>query len=149
MPVRRAGRAALVLVPLLVVAGCQDGVTKRVRSATYPPNFNYITPQQLKSTMWQLADLVKRLDHTLASKPETDASRRQQAIEILGSMADTARALGPGDWPSNHPRVSRNIEAFRDAVRAAQRDLQLDPPSYFRAGTIAGACLSCHRALGV
>ncbi len=142
----RIGLVGLGILVGVAVGGCSNGVSGRVRSATYPPDFHYITREKLTSTMWQLADLVTRLDHTLRDAQESDTARRGQAIQILQSMEAASQALGQGGWPSNHPRVSRNIESFRESVRAAKRDLELDPPSYFRAGSISGACLHCHQA---
>jgi hypothetical protein len=134
---------------LLSCSGTDSGMRsgmEELRAHTYPPDFNYISQTQLESTMWQLADLISKLDETLGSTAASDAERRARAVRLLSDMEQASLALGPGDWPSNHPRVSRNVEQFREEIRKARRDLALDPPSEFRAGSVSGACLHCHQA---
>jgi hypothetical protein len=59
-------------------------------------------------------------------------------------MQITSRELGPQDWPSNHPKVARNVGRFRKDLANAQRAVQVDPPSYYLAGSVSGACMHCH-----
>lgn len=125
-----------------LLVACNSDVAARVRKHTYPPTFQYFTKAELQNTMWQLAGLVSQLDHVMRatdSNPDT-----QEAERILVEMYEVSRALGPGGWPSNHPVVSRNVERFRLDLRAARRALQFEPPSFYLAGSISGACLHCH-----
>jgi cytochrome c553 len=125
---------------------CGGNGLERLREHTYPPTFNYIPHERLTSTMWALADHVSRLDAVMRDTSLADEARQQQVVAELTAMDATAEALGPGDWPSNHPKVSRNIERFRADVELARHAAQMSPPNYFLAGSIAGACLNCHGA---
>jgi len=141
LPLRALG---LVLAAACAGPACSPAAQERLRRHTYPPSFHYITAEQLQSTMWQLADHANRLDALMREGPPRDQELRAQVIEQLAQMGRAAAALGPGHWPSNHPRVSRNVEHFRREVEAARRAAEVDPPSYFLAGSVSGACVHCH-----
>jgi hypothetical protein len=133
----------------LALAGlaCADGVAARVREHTYPPTFRYFTQAELTTTMLQLADLVSQIDRAMQGPPLDDSAaeaRREQVDRLLGDMQRVTRLLGPGGWPSNHPVIGPNVEKFRLDLTAARRALRFDPPSYYLAGSISGACLHCH-----
>ena len=134
----------LVLSAALVVAACSGSLGERVRARTYPPSFRYISTQELHSTMAQLAAHAQRLDALMQESEQGTPPRQAEVVGVLMAMERTAASLGPGDWPTNHPRVSRNIERFRAQVAAARRDAEQDPPSYYRAGVVTGACSHCH-----
>jgi hypothetical protein len=127
---------------------CADDVASRMREHTYPPTFRYFTKAELTSTMLQLADLVSQIDRALRrpilDDPAAVEAGREEVDRLLGEMQRVSRTLGPGGWPSNHPVVGPNVEKFRLDLAAARRALRFDPPSYYLAGSIAGACLHCH-----
>lgn len=54
--------AGLLLASAFIA--CAD-VSSRLRRYTYPPDFNYIAEEQLRSTMWQLARDVRELDRSV------------------------------------------------------------------------------------
>jgi hypothetical protein len=122
-----------------------NGLGERVRERTYPPSFHYISTQELHSAMGQLAVHASRLDTLMRASEKGDQVSQAEVVGLLRAIERTAATLGPGDWPSNHPRVSRNIERFRVEVEAARQAAELDPPSYYRAGVVTGACSHCHR----
>lgn len=126
------------------IAACSAEMAARIRQHTYPPDFQYITKADLQSTMWQLASLVSQLDAVLRAEAAVSDAKRAEAEHILSEMHEASLALGPGGWPSNHPSVSRNVERFRRDLKAARRALELEPPSFYLAGSISGACLHCH-----
>jgi hypothetical protein len=173
-------RALLALVAALAWLGCSSAALEHLRRHTYPPTFNYITEDQLKSTMWELASHTNQLDQLLrrsesvvpppepvvpppeAGFPESPAdvpesrdlvpplppgeSLQQQVVLQLTEIDRVARALGPGNWPSNHPQVSRNIDEFRRDIEAARHAAELDPPNYLLAGSVTELCIHCHGA---
>jgi hypothetical protein len=143
-PLPRWVSTACLAFLLASLGGCGADLLDRTRKHTYPPTFNYITDEQLQTTMWQLAAEVSSLDRMLAEGQVPNASGRLQVISTLTRMETVSKDLGPQDWPSNHPKVARNIGRFRADVARARRAVQVDPPSYYLAGSISGACLHCH-----
>lgn len=131
------------LLVLLLSGGCGANVGEQVRRGTYPPNFNYIAGAELESTMGQLAAYASQLDRLLGDA-STDPPREEVA-RLLVEMERVSEALGPGGWPSNHPRVSHNIENFRRDIVAARRAIEEDPPNFFRARTVTDSCTDCHQ----
>ena len=139
-------RACLLLAAGGVWLACSPGGLERLREHTYPPSFNYISAEQLQSTMWKLADHASRLDGLMRASRDGNEALRAQVIWQLTEMDRAAESLGPAGWPSNHPRVSRNVDAFRRDLEAARHAVELDPPNYYLAGSVSGACVHCHAA---
>ena len=148
MNIARATSASTWLaVSLAVLAtACSMRLPENLRRHTYPPDFNYISDRQLESTMWQLADRVNRVDDLLRDADPNDTSLQAAVVKLLAEMDVIIGALGPGGWPSNHPKVTRNIDAFRNDLGAARRAAESQPPSYYLAGSISGACMHCHES---
>ncbi len=136
----------LMLLIGLTVSGCNLNIAKEIRRHTYPPEFNYTTEKELKTTMWQLAAQVKKLEEVMQNPNVNGDLRRREAMQILTEMEQISKALGMEGWPGNHPKVSRNITKFRSDLVAARRALETNPPVYYLAGTISGACSHCHGA---
>lgn len=136
--------ATCISIMLALLPACSSDLLNRTRRYTYPPNFNYITDEQLQGTMWQLAAEMSSLDRALGGGQVPDASGRLQVISILSRMETFSKGLGPQNWSSNHPKVARNIGLFRADIARARRAVQVDPPSYYLAGSISGACMHCH-----
>ena len=57
-----------------------------LRRRTYPPDFNYITQEQLRSTMWQLAKQVRELQLLNRDPASIDQRRREEIIKLLVAM---------------------------------------------------------------
>jgi len=140
-------RRTVVLVAVACVwLACSTGGLEALREHTYPPSFNYVSEEQLQSAMWKLADQAIRLDRMMRTANVGDEALQAQVIWLLTEMVFVTGELGPADWPSNHPRVSRNVAVFRRDLEAARRAVEVDPPNYFLAGFISGACVHCHEA---
>jgi hypothetical protein len=138
--------AFLALAAGLGWLACSPTALERLREHTYPPSFNYIPEDQLKSTMWELAAHAAELDRLMRQSKLAGPALQEQVIFQLTELERVAEALGPGDWPSNHPQVSRNIEHFRRDIELARSTAALEPPNYFLAGSVAGTCVHCHDA---
>lgn len=95
--------------------------------------------------MGQLGAYAWRLDELMRLSERGVEPSQAEVVRLLQAMERVAASLGPGDWPSNHARVSRNLERFRADVAAARQAAERDPPSYYRAGVVTGACSQCHR----
>jgi hypothetical protein len=65
-------------------------------------------------------------------------------VELLRAMEQVARALGSDEVRSNHAKLDLGSDAFRERLAAARRAAQRDPPDYYLAGSVSGACRYCH-----
>ena len=65
-------RMILVLLTVLAISGCND-IASMARKVTYPPDFNYVSAQEFRSRMGQLAFQLQLLDQALV-KVSTTAS---------------------------------------------------------------------------
>ena len=139
MCAERLGAIAL----LLLLAACA-GVAAQVREHTYPRDFEYVSHGEIHGVMGQLAAHVRSLDTLLAEGAPRDPARRRQVVEHLEAMEHIARALGSGDVRSNHARLDEGIDAFRGRLTSARRAAQAEPPNYYLAGSVSGACRYCH-----
>jgi hypothetical protein len=136
--------AALVLLWLV---GCA-GAAEELREYTYPRDFEYVSRGEIRGAMGQLAVHVRRLDALLgdppSGMPREPVALRGEVVRELAALEQAARALGSGDVRSNHPRLDEGADAFRERLAAARRAAERDPPSYYLAGTVSGACRYCH-----
>jgi len=148
MPTGRRAECLLgVLLGCAVVAlaaACSNDGSGTLRKHTYPPDFNYIPPEQLKSVMWQLAAEVRQLENAVHRAEAGEPVSPAAVAQLLDQMEQSAGQLGQGGDPSNHPRISQNVERLRADIRRARRGVGLDPPNYFWAGSLSGACRYCH-----
>lgn len=149
LPVR-AARDERPRYPWLVVllAACLSGCSLRgedVRAWTYPPDFNYVPAERLRSVMWRLGAGVAELDRLLRAEHSGEEPPRGEVVATLQALQAAAQELGPAGWPSNHPRIGDNVGRFQAEVAAALAAARRDPPQYFLAGSLAGACGLCHR----
>lgn len=119
----------------------------QVRKYTYPPAFHYITDQQLRSAMWQLAYHSRELRVLMASPDET-AVNRAEVLQHLRAMEQVMIDLNRTGWPTNHPMVDANRSSFLQDIRTAQDGVSREPPNFFLAGAVSGACAYCHRSRG-
>jgi hypothetical protein len=138
-------RLTLPLVGLLALGllGCADPLGW-TREHTYPPDFNYIPREKLRSTMWSLAAEVTHLDRIMREAADSGRYPREEVLAVLARMEVTAGALGHEGWPSNHPRIGQNVGLLREDIQRARFQVERDPPNYFRAGALSGACTYCH-----
>jgi len=128
----------------MVLTGCSNGVFESIRKVTYPPDFNYISSDNLTSTMHQFAWYTTLLDNSLQDTLPVPEPQRLYAISILRKMEKLSHALGEDNLSSNHNIVSFNIKQFRQNIVNARDGLQMDPPNYYLAGSVSAYCLNCH-----
>jgi len=142
---QQAALGKLCPLVLLVLLGCADGFSPFVRRHTYPPSFRYIPESELRSAMWLLGKQSLELSRILRNVPDGARPPRQQVVVLLADMQITAEELGAGPPPTNHPELGEGLRVLAEDLRAARTAAEHDPPNYFLAGSISGACLYCHR----
>jgi len=130
------------LVAFVPLASCAD-VARSLRQYTYPPDFRYLTREEVRSAMWQLAYHSRELGRLVRG---TDASqhRRSEIIEHLRAMESAAASLDQSGWPSNHPLIDMNLANFRQDMMTAREAVERDPPNFLLAAPLTGACIYCH-----
>ena len=137
-------KALLLGTILSITSACQNGVLDTVRKVTYPPDFNYISDDKLKSTMHTFAWYTTLLDNSLRDTGNVTRDQRLSAIDILHKMENLSQKLGTQSLTSNHDIISFNIDQFRQRIVDARRGLQQEPPNYYLVGRVSGYCLNCH-----
>ena len=124
------------------VLGCAD-LSSWLRPHTYPPDFRYITREELRSAMWQLAYHSRELNQEMRS-PESAEQHRPEIVDHLRAMEQAAASLDKSGWPTNHPLIDMNLASFRRDLRVAREAVEHDPPNFLLAGPLAGTCVYCH-----
>jgi uncharacterized membrane protein YebE (DUF533 family) len=138
--------AAGAFAAAVLASGCSPGLGDTLRRHTYSPEFNYLSQEQLETTMGRFARLLTQLNAIMAADAEIDAAERERIVALLRGLEAESRALGPGGWPSNHPQITAHVGAFRRDVERARLAAEREPPNYFWAGSISAACSYCHSA---
>jgi hypothetical protein len=137
-------RALGVLLVLGSTVGCHSSFVDFVRGTTYPPSFRYVPETELRSAMWLLGHQSLELRRVLSGESDTGGDPRSQVVLLLSDMEQTVQQLGPDPWSSNHPELGQGLKVLADDLRAARTAAEHDPPNYFLAGSVSGACLYCH-----
>jgi hypothetical protein len=130
-----------VLLACLPAFGCLDAA--QMRRFTYPPDFHFITREEITDTMTGLAYWIDELEEIMWRDDELTASDRERVVEILTEMRRLAFDLKSGTR-SNHPRIDRAAPWLQTDIERALGAARRDPPNYFYAGEVAGACEYCH-----
>jgi hypothetical protein len=93
--------------------------------------------------MWQLAYHSRELRVLVTMKQET-VLQRDQVSHHLQAMEQVMIDLNRTGWPTNHPMIDANLSTFLRDIRSARDAVRRDPPNFFLAGAISGACAYCH-----
>jgi hypothetical protein len=127
----------------VIVLGCAGESLERVRAATYPPDFHYITKQEIRTTMGSLALEVYALDQIMWQPGGPRLGDRANVIEILSRMRSLSRQLKRREH-SNHPRIHMHAPQLQRDIQRALLSARREPPYYYHAGLISGSCSYCH-----
>ena len=136
-------RMILLLSTVLAIAGCND-IAATARKFTYPPDFNYVSDQEFRSQMEQLAFQLQVLDKALVKGNTEQPSQQQHVLDALRKMERIGSSLKAGDAGSSHPFLQGFMEDFVADVGKARTAASSDPADYYRAGRVAGGCINCH-----
>lgn len=126
----------------LQLFACAD-LPGRVRQHTYPPGFHYISDEQLRSTMWQLAYHSREIRELMKS-PQEAAIHRAELLRELGMMEQAVVDLNRSGWPTNHPMIDSKLSSFLRDIQMARGAISHDPPNFLLASSVSGACAYCH-----
>ena len=96
----------------------------------------------LKTPMRRLARHVEELELIMWRDTPLEAEDHARARLILKQMADVAMSLDADAL--DHAGVVRALPELQHDLARALADTTLDPPNYFFAGEVPGACTYCH-----
>ena len=152
-PTKRIFTVALCIFVFstLGIIGCSNQMAKSIRSVTYPPDFKYIEPDELRSEMGKLAQELRLLDLALDPLPDPAESQelteiqRQKILIILGNIERIASSLQATETGSSHPFMQDYMSDFVRRVGEARIAASLPRPRYYFAGQVAGGCTNCHQ----
>jgi hypothetical protein len=135
------------LLACCALAAC-SGVGSSVREYTYPPEFTYISAEQLHSSMWRLANQIRWLDAMLRDDATPEPERGRRIRDVLDKIQAESRELASERAITNHPLLDKHLPRLREDVAMARTAASANPPSYVLAGAVAGACIYCHEHQG-
>lgn len=139
-------RAILLLPVFFAISGCSGSdIAAMVRKVTYPPDFKYVTGDELRSNMNQLAYQVQLLDNALAGIDTEQFSQLQQVLGALRNIEKIGSRLQVGDEGTNHPFLQDFMRDFVSDVGRARNAASSNPPNYYLAGRVSGGCVNCHK----
>jgi hypothetical protein len=136
-------RVRLLLALALFGTGCADNSLEKIREVTYPPDFHYITSSEIHTTMGALASQVSLLEAIMWQADGPQFEDRAQVVEILSEMRTLALQLKKRGH-SNHARIHDEAPHLKRDIERALRSAKMDPPNYYYAGLVSGACSYCH-----
>lgn len=95
--------------------------------------------------MRELASRVGELDGMLRASRPLDPAQRARVATLLAQIEELTSRLA--ELPAGeHPRL-RELSRLRSDVRRARDAVTSEPPDYYFAGAISGACVYCHASL--
>jgi hypothetical protein len=139
-------RACLALTTMLVMAACSSGGTTAFPPIASPPPFDYADGEELRSGMHRLAFELQQLDLSLMiANSDQDQGERDQVVTRLDNIQRIGEGLIAGDLSTNHVFLSNDMSRFLSTVNRARMSAENNPPNYYQAGRVSGACVNCHR----
>ncbi len=139
--------ATLLLTVGITSTGCHQARARwgGMEASSVPPDLEYIEPERVRSAMWVIAAEIENLEQQLETAPSAEPAARREAIRsTLVRMRAAARNLSEPGRTTQHPVLNQHLPLFIERIDHAIRAVDHDPPSYFRASTLAGSCFLCH-----
>jgi len=145
---RGSHRVVLIVMFVLLALACRVPL-ESVRATTFPPDLDYIPPNEVRTSMWVLAAEVKHLEDLLAEPSAGDPNFKQAEVgRTLDRMRVALKSLDRPGRSSQHPALNEHLGQFVERLDRAERAAEREPPNYFPASTIAGSCFLCHGPVG-
>ena len=135
----------ILLVSAAISISACSNTAAVMRKVTYPPDFKYVSGQELRSYMSQLAFQLQQLDLSLAESNTVQPAKQQEVVDILGRIETIGEKLQAGEAGSNHPFLQNYMGNFVNDISHARIAASLSPPIYYLAGRVTGSCTSCHK----
>ncbi len=130
----------LSIAVMIAVGGCAQ-----IRKATYPRDFIYLEPTEVRGQMALMALYMRQIDDILAEPTAISSEQQSRLVGLLGSIDKVTIRLGAGEVETSHLLIDERIDDFKADVNVALNDARADPPNYYSLGKLAGSCVACHR----
>jgi len=130
------------LAAVILLTSCS---AEQIRRHTYPPEFHFITRGEIQGVMGELAVRMAELDQLMANDEDfvLTPEEQERVVVLLAEMHRLSLDLRRGSR-SNHPRIDRYAPELQDDLRRALEGARRQPPNYYFAGQVPGACEYCH-----
>lgn len=142
-------RCLIMLSCTLFLMSCSSQFASTLRKVTYPPDFNYTEPEELRTDMSSLALQMQFLEQALAKTPSQSPiaveQQREDVLTALRGMSTIAARLQAGQGGGNHPFMQNHMKDFVAHVDQAKSAASLAQPNYYFAGKVSGNCAGCHK----
>ena len=138
------GRIIRQLVIAVIATALLAACTGR-QKIVYQPYYTPLDASDISGAMGRFAASIRLLEEQYGVQGTPNPRQREAIIDELRRMEDIAVELGSGPTQTNHLFIDEHIDDFKSEVRRARLDVEGDPPSYYRAGRLAGSCRGCHR----
>lgn len=132
-----------LLAALLVSCGNSGGAG--FPQIASPPPFDFVDGENLRSRMHQLAFELQRLDMTLMGADSGDMVEQQQVVQSLENIERLASVIRENELSVRHTFLSDDMAGFISTVTRARMSAESNPPQFYMAGRVSGACVNCHR----
>ena len=109
----------LLLSAAFVISGCND-IASMARKVTYPPDFNYVSEQEFRSRMDQLAFQLQLLDKALVTSEPKPSIQQQKVLDALRNIERIGSSLKAGEAGSSHPFLQDFMDDFVTDVGKAR-----------------------------
>ncbi len=132
------------MIAAILLSACSSEFAAAVRQVTYPPDFVYVSDEQLRSNMDRLGNYLAQLDDALVQS-ETRQPIQEEVVIILTRIGQISASMQAGESGASHAFLEDEMPVFTTEISRARRAAMMDPPQYYLAGRVSGACLNCHR----
>lgn len=99
--------------------------------------------RKVHGAMGEIAVRVRAVEGILREGPPGPEGRAE-VERLLEELEREASKLSVESVRGSHPAIANNLDGFLADIRMARRAAAADPPDYFLAGTLSGACAACH-----
>ena len=130
---------AIAVAAAAILSGCAE-----VGWHTYPPSMVRLEPKQITGAMTRYSLNLWRIDEIISTSETILPYQREEIIKLLRDMEAQADRLGAGATVTNHLVIDNHIDEFKADLARARREVEKDPPNYYRAGRLYGSCQACH-----
>ncbi len=138
-----ATRLLIAVAAGLSLTACSSDFAATMRRITYPPDFVYVSDQELRNDMQRLGRQLALLEEALLVDEPLQPDP-QEVMAILSRIERIGSDLQAGDAGASHAFLENDMPRFANDVMRARMAASMDPPRYYLAGRVAGSCVNCH-----